>query len=134
MQRHVHVVVRVLLGLFFAVFGLNGFVNFIPPPETSPAGEAFLTALAATGYMLPLIKGTELGVGVLLVSGRCVPLALVLLAPVTVNILLFHVVLDPAPVLPLILLAGQLYLAFVHRGAYEPLFAGVTPPPPRSKP
>ena len=126
MQRHVHVVVRVLLGLLFAVFGLNGFLNLIPPPETSQAGAAFLGALANTGYMLPLIKGTELGVGVLLVSGRCVPLALVLLAPVTVNILLFHVVLDPAPALPLALIGAQVYLAYVHRAAYAGLFARST--------
>jgi uncharacterized membrane protein YphA (DoxX/SURF4 family) len=87
---------RLLLGLVFFVFGLNGFLQFLPqPPLPAPAG-AFMGALAATGYMFPLIKGTEVAAGLLLLGGRFVPLALVLLAPVIVNIPLFHVVLAPA--------------------------------------
>lgn len=120
-KHYAPLAVRILLGLVFTVFGLNGFLNFISPPETTAAGGAFLGALAATGYMFPLVKGTELVVGLMLLSGHFVPLALVLLAPITVNILLFHVVLAPAPGLPLVLLGGQLFLAYVHREAYAGL-------------
>lgn len=114
-------IARILLGLVFFVFGLNGFLGFMPQPPLTDEGGAFLGALAATGYMFPLIKGTEVLVGVLLLSGRFVPLALTLLAPVTVNIVLFHAVLSPGLALPLFLVALQLFLAYAHRDA----FAGV---------
>jgi uncharacterized membrane protein YphA (DoxX/SURF4 family) len=115
-------VARLLLGLVFFVFGLNGFFPFIPaPPIPGPAG-AYLGALAATGYMLPLVKGTEVIGGLLLLSGRFVPLALVLLAPVIVNIALFNLVLAPDNmILGLVLVALEGYLAWAYRDA----FAGV---------
>jgi uncharacterized membrane protein YphA (DoxX/SURF4 family) len=113
---------RILLGLVFLVFGLNGFLQFLPqPPLPEPAG-AFMGALAATGYMFPLIKGTEVVAGLMLLGGRFVPLALVLLAPVVVNIVAFHVVLAPANMgLVALVLALEIYLAWAYRGA----FAGV---------
>src|SRR5690349_8304224 len=92
--RYATAVTRVLTGLLFATTGLNGFLMFLPAPDPStmaPAGVAFSGALYATGYMLQLTAGVELVAGVLLVAGRFVPLALALLAPVVVNIFLFHV-------------------------------------------
>src|SRR3954462_1793472 len=74
---------RVLMGLMFFVFGLNGFFNFIPQPK-DPVPEkamAFAGALMATGYMFKLIKGTEVLVGILLLANRFVPLALAFIAP-----------------------------------------------------
>jgi uncharacterized membrane protein YphA (DoxX/SURF4 family) len=89
---------RIVLGGGFVVFGLNGFLNFMPmPPHPGPAGE-FLGALGASGYMFPLIKGIELVTGLLLLAGRYVPLALTLLAPVMVNILAFHLFLEPSSI------------------------------------
>ena len=81
-------------------------------------------ALFATGYMLPLIKATEVVCGVLLLIGRWVPLALVVLAPVVLNIVLFHLFLAPTPdglVLPIVSLVLGTYLAWVYRKS----FAGV---------
>ncbi len=73
--------------------------------------------------MLPLIAGTEITVGVLLLAGRFIPLALVLIAPVIVNIVLFHACLDPAHIPPaLFLLALELYLCWHYRRAYAALF------------
>jgi len=122
--RHLATAERVLLGLMFAVFGLNGFLNFIPPP-TQPLPEgavAFGTALMKTGYMFPLIKGTELLVGLLLLSNRFVPLALVVLAPIVVNIVAFHIFLEPSgAVMSVVILAFHLHLAWWHRAAYRPL-------------
>ncbi len=67
---------RILLGLIFFVFGLNGFFHFLPQPPMSGPPADFAGALVATGYMFPLLKGTEvLAYGVLLLSGRLVPLA-----------------------------------------------------------
>ena len=85
---------RLLLGLVFVLFGLNGFFNFIP--FEAPAGEAgaFLGALGAAGYMLPLIKIVEIAAGVLLLMNRHVTLATLMLAPIVINILAFHIFLD----------------------------------------
>lgn len=115
-------IARTLLGLVFFVFGLNGFLNFMPmPPPPAPAGQ-LLGALAATGYMFPLIKGTEVVAGALLLANRRVPLALVLLAPVIVNIVAFHLFLAPGSYGMLALIVGlEVYLAWAYRGS----FAGV---------
>ncbi len=87
---------RILLGLIFTVFGLNGFFNFIPVPEMQPAAGEFVGALVASGYMMTWVKATEFVCGLLLLSGRFVPLALVVLAPIVLNIFALHLFLDPA--------------------------------------
>lgn len=116
---------RCALGLMFFVFGLNGFLNFIPPPAgPMPEGAlAFGTALAQTGYMFPLIKGTEVLVGLLLLSNRFVALALTLLAPVVVNIFAFHFFLTPGEsAIPAVIVVLQAYLAWTQRACYRSLF------------
>jgi len=113
---------RMLLGLIFVVFGLNGFLSFIPMPPPEGAAAAFMGGLAASGYFFPLLKGTEVIVGVLLLSGRFVPLALTVLAPITLNILAFHLLLAPSGLpLALLVMALHLSLAWIYRSA----FAGV---------
>lgn len=119
---------RLFLGLVFTVIGLNGFLGFLPQPEVPAEAGSFLGALAATGYMFPLIKGTEVVAGLLLLSGRFVPLANTLLAPVTVNILLFHVVLAPGLALPIALIAAQIYLAYAYRDAFRPILTARAAP------
>jgi uncharacterized membrane protein YphA (DoxX/SURF4 family) len=116
---------RILLGLMFLVFGLNGFLQFIPQPAPPPEGAmAFFMALVHTGYMLPLIKGTEVVVGVLLLANRFVPLALALIAPNVVNIVLFHAFLEPKGIaLAVVVLALEVYLAWAYRASYRPMLA-----------
>jgi len=85
---------------------------------------AFAGALMKTSYMFPLIAGTQLLVGVLLLLNRFVPLALVLIMPILVNIIAFHIFLQPAGIAPgVVLLALELYLAWEYRRAYRPLLA-----------
>ncbi len=86
---------RILLGLVFVVFGLNGFMHFIPmgPMPTGAAGQ-FIGALMQTHYVL-IVSGIELIGGVLLLTNFYLPLGLVLLGPVIVNIFLFHALMDP---------------------------------------
>ncbi len=125
LTRHLPAVGRILLGLPMVVFGLNGFLNFIPPPSTPLAAgaAAFSTALFNTGYMLPLIGATQLLAGVLLVLNRFVPLALVLLAPFFVNSILFHLCLEHTGLpMAIVFCALELSLAWVYRRAYAPLF------------
>jgi uncharacterized membrane protein YphA (DoxX/SURF4 family) len=117
---------RVLLGLVFFVFGLNGFLQFLPAPSPPPpeAAMAFAGALMKTGYMFPLIKGTEVIVGAFLLSNRFVPLALALIAPIVVNIVAFHAVLAPSGIgLAILVLALELLLAWSYRDAYRPMLA-----------
>ncbi len=124
--RVVPAIARYLLGLPLLVFGLNGFLNFIPQPETPmPAGAMeFATALFKTGYMMQLIGITHLLVGVFLVFNRFVPLALVLFAPFIVNSLAFHIFLEHSGLpMAVIFLGLHLYLAWVYRSAYRPLLA-----------
>lgn len=110
---------RIFLGLIFFVFGLNGFLHFLPNPPLPDAAGAFMGAMAKTGYMLPLIKGTEVLGGLLLLSGRLVPLGLLLLAPVIVNIVAFHFVLAPPNPVTFLVLALPLYLAWVYRNNFK---------------
>lgn len=86
---------RILLGLIFTVFGLNGFLNFLPPPELPEAAVPFMTGLASTGYFFPMLKLVEVVAGICLLAGLFVPLALILLAPIVVNIAMFHFLLAP---------------------------------------
>jgi uncharacterized membrane protein YphA (DoxX/SURF4 family) len=120
---------RILLGLIFFVFGLNGFLQFLPNPPMPAAAGAFMGALAATGYMFPLIKSLEVIAGLLLLSNRFVPLALAVLAPNVVNIVLFHAVLAPSGVvIALFVLALELFTAWSYRDAYASMLHARTAP------
>src|SRR5678816_43576 len=94
-MRIVALVARILLGLIFFVFGLNGFLQFIPmgPMPTGLAGQ-FIGALAQSHYFWVVAALQVIG-GALLLINRYVPLGLVLLGPVIVNILCYHVFLNP---------------------------------------
>lgn len=118
-------IARALMGLVFLVTGLNGFLQFLPQPATIPEGAAaFAGALMKTGYMFPLISGTQLVVGVLLLASRFVPLALVLIAPVIVNIIGFHIFLAPAGIGPgILVLILEIYLVWEYGSSYGPMFA-----------
>jgi putative oxidoreductase len=86
------VIARFLLGLIFLTFGLNGFLHFIP--ATLPSGTAgqFVGALFVSNYLVVVFLLQLVG-AILLLTNRYVPLALTLLAPIIVNILLFHVLM-----------------------------------------
>ena len=114
-------IARILLGLVFLVFELNGFLHFIPQPPMPPSdATTFFTVLIKTHYMVKVFALQVIG-GLLLLSGRFVPLGLTLLGPVLVNILLTHILL--APGLPLALVATLLWLIIFF--AYRQYFAGV---------
>lgn len=122
--RHIPTVARFLLGLVFFVFGLDGFLHFMPVPPMDPNNPAvkFGMALMGTGYLFQLVKGIEVLCGALLLANRFVPLALALLAPVVVNILGVHLFLDRSGLpIALVVLALTLYLAWCHRNRYAPM-------------
>ena len=116
-------IARLLLGLIFTVFGLNGFLHFLSMPPPPEPAMAFFGAMAATGYFIPLLFATQIVGGALLLLGM-VPLALVILAGVIVNIVAFHLFLAPGG-LPLAVVVAALasFLAWAHRDAYRRLLA-----------
>ena len=121
---------RILLGLIFFVFGLNGFLHFMPPPKSMPEGAgALFMAFVKSGYLLPLISGTQVLAGALLLVNRFVPLALALLAPEIVNIILFHIYLAPSGLpMAILVLVLELWLAWSYRRAFRPMLAMRTSP------
>jgi uncharacterized membrane protein YphA (DoxX/SURF4 family) len=126
-MRTLVIIARVLLGLVFFVFGLNGFLHFMPNPPPTPAAGEFFGALIKTGYMFSLIFGPQVLGGALLLLGVAVPFALVILAPVILNIIAFHVYLSPVPaqlVIALIVVGLELFLVWCYRSAFAPLFGG----------
>ena len=107
-------IARYLLGLMFVIFGVNGFAHFLPqPPPSSAFAMQFLTVMSASHYMVPVFLIQILG-GVLLLTGRYVPLALTLLAPVIVNILIYHTVMDPGGIAAGLLAAILWVLVFLR--------------------
>jgi uncharacterized membrane protein YphA (DoxX/SURF4 family) len=128
-QRKRHIlpaIARVLMGLIFVFFGLNGFIHFLPQPKETPP---FAEALFKTGYMFPMIMGTQLLVGLLLLLNRFVPLALALIAPVIVNIIAFHIFLAPSGIAPGAVVAVlELYLALAYRKSFRPMLVFRTEP------
>ncbi|HMJ89485.1 MAG TPA: DoxX family membrane protein [Candidatus Acidoferrum sp.] len=122
-------IARILMGLMFFVFGLNGFLNFMPQPKEMPADIMAVTgSLMKAGYMT-VVSGTQLLVGILLLLNRFVPLALALIAPIIVGIIVFHIYLAPATIGPgIVVLLLELYLAWAYRSAFRPMLAArVTP-------
>lgn len=115
-------IAQYLAGVIFLVFGLNGFMHFIPmPPPTGVAGQ-FMGALYVSHFYVVIFAAQAIG-GALLLANRFVPLALTVLAPVLVNILAFHITMVPAG-LPFALFVTVLwFLVFASvRSAFAPLF------------
>ena len=99
-MKIVSTIARYLLAFVFIVFGLNGFLHFIPqpPPRSEMAGQYF-TVMVASHYLV-FVFGLQLIAGGLFLFRRTVPLALTIAAPLIVNILLFHALMDPGGIAP----------------------------------
>ena len=95
----VHHIPRIVLGGIFLFSGLNSFFNIVPPPIFNEQGSAFMIALMSSKYFFPFLKGTELICGLLLIANQWVPTALLVLAPIIINIFLFHLFLEPSGLL-----------------------------------
>ena len=119
---------RLVLGLIYFVFGLNGFLHFLPMkfPPMSDVAMAYVKGLMGVGYFMPVLSGTQVVGGFLLLVGFAAPLGLVILAPVTVQILLFHFYLTPGwqnLVLPGVMAVLHLTAITAYWGIYRPLFS-----------
>jgi uncharacterized membrane protein YphA (DoxX/SURF4 family) len=120
-------VARILLGLTFLVFGLNGFMNFLHMPmPPGPAGQ-YIGVLFMSHYLHVVFLLEVIG-GVLLLSGQFIPLGLVLLGPVIFNILLFHTFLFPAGFAPALFVMVLWFIVFYAvRKAFTGIFSQKVP-------
>jgi len=117
------VIARYLLGLMFTVFGLNGFLNFIPqPPPANPLAMQFFVAISSSHFAAFLFAVQLIG-GLLLLSGYFVPLALTLLAAELYNILAFHLTLSPGIAPGLIACVLWVLVFLQYRNSFKGLLA-----------
>ena len=116
-------IIRILLGIMLVVFGSNKFLHFIPlPPPTGSAGD-FMNSLGATGYIFPIVGILEVLIGIMFLFKKWVAFALILLAPISINILLFHLFLDiPGVGAALLVAILNGILIYKHWKQYSPLF------------
>lgn len=116
-------IARVLLGLLFLVFGLNGFLHFIPAPQPTGLAGQFIGAMFVSHY-LSVVFALQIVAGALLLANRFVPAALAILAPLLVNIALFHAFMAPAGYAPAVIAIALWSILFVReRAAFLPLLA-----------
>ena len=124
-MKIVSLIARFLLALVFIVFGANGLLQFMPMPELphTPAGE-FIRAMIVTHYIYAIALCQVIG-GILLLFGRVVPLGLVILGPIVVNIVLYHLFMDPKGMaIALVVFVLWLFLLWRYRAAFTGLVRG----------
>jgi len=116
-------IARYLLALIFIVFGLNGFLHFIPqPPPPSELAQQYFTVMSTSHYLVSVFA-LQLIAGVLFIFPRTVPLALTIIGPVIVNILLFHALMDPGGIVPgLVVTALWFVIYWQFRAAFFGIF------------
>ena len=123
MMKIAYIICRILLGIVFLFASVLVLFKLAPQPELQGNVKVFMDGVKASVYLLPLIKITELICAIAFISGRFVPLATVVLFPITLNILLYHIFLVPEGlVMAIVLLIGNLFLAYYSRKQYTSLF------------
>ncbi len=126
MNSNFTTILRIILALGLLVFGLNKFVGFIPQPELSAEASDFMNSLLDTGYVLYVLGTLEILIGLLLLLKKWVPFALLVLVPISVNILLFHIFLDLPQIIQAVIIAGlNAVLIMKYWKAFRPLFQQV---------
>lgn len=111
-----------VLGLALVFFGLNGFFQFIAA-EPTEIWLPFFEGIMSTSYIIPFQSAALILVGLLLLIGKAVPFALLLLAPFTLNWVLLHAFLEPSTLLiPVVIIVLHLYLAYTKWASFKPLF------------
>lgn len=124
MDAKISLVTRILLGLIYAVFGLNFFLGFLPIP--SPAGaeaQAFMGAIYTSKFLM-VVKIIEIACGVLLLAGFFPRMAAILIMPISIGILLYHALMDPAGIaMGVVLVLINSVLIYSYRDTYKPMLS-----------
>lgn len=123
MNSQFTLLVRIVLGIILIVFGSNMVHPFIPLPPPTGAAADFMSSLGATGYIFPVVGILEVAIGAMLLLKKWVAFALILLAPISINILLFHLFLDiPGVSVALLVAILNVIMIYKHWKQYIPLF------------
>lgn len=118
------IVVRVLMGLMFAFASIVVLFKLMPEPVQTGNVKIFMEGMAASVYLMTTVKIFELLCALAFLSGRFVPLAAVVIFPIILNILLFHVFLEPSGLpIAILLMLGNLFLAYYYRDNYKAILA-----------
>ena len=122
MNSKVTMVLRIILGLILVIFGANKFGHFMPSPELTGDAATFMGSLAGAGYFT-ILGVLEIFIGLLLILNKWVPFALVLLAPLVVNFLIFHLTYDMGGILPAsIVTVLSIVLIYANWNKFKTLF------------
>lgn len=119
---------RLILGSILIVFGMNKFFNFMPnPTNTSEEATNYISTLIETGHTFKLIGIIELSSAILFFTNKWIPFALLIIAPIAINILLYHVAVDISHILPgAIVFIIVIILFYDNRMNFESLFKSKT--------
>jgi putative oxidoreductase len=118
------IIIRILMGLMFLFASVVVLFNLVEQPPLEGDIKIFMEGISVAVYLLPLIKIIELLCSLAFISGRFVPLATVVIFPITVNVLLYHIFLAPEGlIISILLFLGNLFLAYAYRNHYTPLLA-----------
>ena len=118
------IIIRSLMGVLFLFASIAFFLKLVPEPELQGNIKAFNEGMIASGYLMQFIKITELLCGLAFITGRYNTLASVVIFPVTINIFLYHLILDPKGLpVAIFVLAANLFIAYYYRANYKSLFA-----------
>ncbi len=115
---------QIIFGLYLGFFGVIGYILTMPAPHYNEAGLAFLNALFATGFVNHLMSIAFIASGLMFIFNKWSAFGAIILAPITLNIILFHVFLDfTGWWMALIFAALNIYLLYVHWSQYKPMFS-----------
>lgn len=122
-MNKLQLILKVVLGIVLIIFGVNKFLQFMPMPPMEGDAATFMGGLEVSGYMFPLLGILEILIGILLILNKAVPFALILLAPLAVNMVLFHAAMAPAGIGPAALVfVLNAYLMYVNWDKFKGLF------------
>lgn len=116
------IIVRTLMGLLFLFASITFLFSLFPIPPMTGTVKTFNDGLASVGYFFPLLKVTELLCGLAFVTGRFVPLATVVIAPIIVHIFFFHAFVDGTGLpVAIFLVLANIFVAYYYRASYAGL-------------
>jgi uncharacterized membrane protein YphA (DoxX/SURF4 family) len=124
MNSKVFMVLRILLGLFVLVFGLNKFIEFLPAPEGMSEGAMTYFGALVNSKTMVLVAIVEIAAGLALILNKFGALLALILMSVSVNAVLFHAVLDQANIAgALVLLALNIAVLIGYKDKYKALLS-----------
>tara|TARA_B100000795_G_scaffold208901_1_gene162411 strand:- start:907 stop:1281 length:375 start_codon:yes stop_codon:yes gene_type:complete len=123
MKNKIFISVRILFALMMINSGLNKLFNFMPIPEMSAAAGDLMEAFSSSGYIIPLVAIVEVLAGALIITKKFNALGAALIMPVTINIFLIHIVLNPAGfVMGLVLLLINLWILIENKDKFNAFY------------